>query len=203
MRESFSLRTFTLDTNCALAVDEGRTAVPAVMALANAHARGDADVAIVAIMASEKQRSGGYLTDFGEFRQRLGALGLGHLGLVLPMLYFDVCYFDQALWADEEAEALERRVHEALFPSVAFEFAECCASLGLDPCAARPADVPKWLNAKCDVQAMWSHLRAGRGVFVTSDGNFHKPGKKAKLIALGAGRVETPASAAALVGGAG
>ena len=39
----------------------------------------------------------------------------------------------------------------------------------------------RWLNAKCDVQALWCHIREGDGVFVTSDRNFHKVTKKSRL----------------------
>lgn len=57
----------------------------------------------------------------------------------------------------------------------------------------------KWKNAKCDVLAIWSHAFRKRQVFVTTDRNFHKTSKKSRLIGLGAGRIETPASAVSLL----
>jgi hypothetical protein len=44
--------------------------------LADAHA-GGADVAVVAMRASEKQQGGHYIRNFAEFRDRLVSLGLG------------------------------------------------------------------------------------------------------------------------------
>jgi hypothetical protein len=53
------MRSFTLGTNCLIAIDEDRPEAVAVRALADAHAAGKADVAAVAISASEKQSGGG------------------------------------------------------------------------------------------------------------------------------------------------
>lgn len=58
--------TFTLDTNCAIAIaiGEGRPEAKAIRALADAHARGKANVALVAITASERQKDGEPLESF-------------------------------------------------------------------------------------------------------------------------------------------
>jgi len=61
-----SVRKFTLDTNCLIAIDEGRPAATAVRALADAHLAGTAHVAVVAMSASEKQQHGSYLRNFDE-----------------------------------------------------------------------------------------------------------------------------------------
>jgi hypothetical protein len=66
---------FTLDTNCLIAIDEGRPEAGAIRTLAHAHSLGKADVAVVAISASEKQKSGHYIQNFTEFRDRLASLG--------------------------------------------------------------------------------------------------------------------------------
>jgi hypothetical protein len=47
-------------------------------------------------MASEKQRAGGLLEDFGVFQERLRTLDLDHLGLVLPMLYWNISFWEAA-----------------------------------------------------------------------------------------------------------
>ena len=57
----------------------------------------------------------------------------------------------------------------------------------------------KWRNAKCDVQAFWSHVHGQRDVFVTSDGNFHAASKRSQLIALAGGQNKTPQSAEAML----
>ena len=53
-------QTFTLDTNCVIDVAEKRPAAKAVQALADAHAAGKADVAVIAITASEKKQDEHY-----------------------------------------------------------------------------------------------------------------------------------------------
>lgn len=57
----------------------------------------------------------------------------------------------------------------------------------------------KWLNAKCDVLALWSHIYYGGDIFVTSDENFHKEKKLPHLLHLGAGAILRPYDAAARV----
>jgi len=81
----------SLDTNCLIDIAEGRPDSVAIRALADAHARGEASVAVVAISASEKQKNGKRLTNFDQFRARLDALALGHLEILKPMLYFGFC----------------------------------------------------------------------------------------------------------------
>jgi hypothetical protein len=196
----------SLDTNCIIALDEVRhdptshraAEARAVRALVSAHTVRKADVALVAISASERQKDNGHLENFSTFQERLTSLELGHLELLHPMLYFDVTFWDASLWSDEKMQALERSIQAILFPNIPFLWSDYCAAKGLDP-AAGTAD-RKWKNAKCDVQAFWSHAWRKRDVFVTSDDNFLKDLKKPQLIALAGGHIETPASAAALVG---
>lgn len=198
--------TLSLDTNCVISLDEVRADAAshraaeamAVGALLNAHAAGTASVAVVAISASERQRDNGHLEKFSIFQQRLGALGLAHLELLHPMLYFDVTFWDASLWSDDSMQSLERAIHEILFPNIPFLWSDYCTANGLDPGSETPDR--KWKNAKCDVQAFWSHAWRKRDVFVTSDSNFHAGSKKQRLIALTGGRIETPASAASLLG---
>jgi hypothetical protein len=87
-----SIPTFTLDTNCLIAIDEARPETYAVRALVDAHAAGAAHVAVVAIAASERQRSGGYMENFGDFQRRLAVLGIEHIGILQPMFYSDITY---------------------------------------------------------------------------------------------------------------
>jgi hypothetical protein len=91
---------FTLDTNCLIAIDEGRPEAGAIRTLAHAHSLGKADVAVVAISASEKQKSGHYIQNFTEFRDRLASLGLNHLRIIRPMAYFDISFWDYCLLSE-------------------------------------------------------------------------------------------------------
>jgi hypothetical protein len=189
--------TLTFDTNCLIAVDEEQTEAAAIRSIAAAHRVGAAHAAVVAISASENPRTGAApITNFAEFHARLANLGLGHVEILRPIAYCDITFLDWAELASPEAAALERHLHAILFPNDAFEYADYCRRNGIDPNAPLNR---KWRNQKCDVLAIWSHIRHGRDVFVTSDANFHKAAKKAALIALGAKAIETPSDAAAKV----
>jgi hypothetical protein len=196
---------FTLDTNCIIALDElqsdqashRRSEAEAVQKLIVAHSAAIADVAVVAISASERQRDNSQLEDFSVFEDRIGTLGMEKLNLLHPMMYNDVTFWDASLWVDEEMLKFEASIHDILFSNIPFSWSDYCA-------ANEIADVPetpdrKWRNAKCDVQAFWTHAWHKRDVFVTSDINFHTVSKKARLISLAGGRIETPISAAGLL----
>lgn len=202
--ESQNMLSFTLDTNCVLALDDAYANAAshrvdearAVEALVIAHVMGISNVGVVAISASERQRDYGYLETFSVFQQRLASLGLAHLDLLEPMLYYDITFWDASLWSDDKMETLERSIHEILFPNIPFLWTDYCTAIGIDP-SPETRD-QKWRNAKCDVQAFWSHAWRNRDVFVTSDRNFHAESKKKRLLALVGGRIETPESAALL-----
>jgi hypothetical protein len=191
------LRTFTLDTNCLIDIEENRPAASAIRTLADAHASALADVAVTAMSASEKQKDHRYREDFDEFLRRLATLQIAHLNVVSPMMYWDISFWDHFFWHDDAMLDLERRIHTILFPNEQFLWEQHCHDMGIDPRPAIPEG--KWRNHKCDVQAIWSHIHSNRDVFVTSDGNFHK--RKSDLIALGAGQIEYPDSAVKLLGG--
>ena len=187
---------FTLDTNCLLAIDESRAEAADIRALANAHEAGQADVAVVAISASENQQDGGTIQDFDDFSARISALGLGHLEILPSLSYWDITFWGRSLWADADSVALDKSIHAILFPNVEFTWQDYCRVNGLNP-QARPSG--RWRNCKCDVLALWSHIHFTRDVFITSDEKFHAVTKKAALIALGAKRIETPASSLPLI----
>ena len=110
---------FILDTNCIVDLDKEANEAPAIRRLAEAHAHGAAaDVAVVAIMASEKQRAGGYIEDFQVFADRLEKLAISHLRLLLPIAHFDITFLNKRLLSNNEMQALERNIHQVLFPGV-------------------------------------------------------------------------------------
>ena len=189
--------TFTLDTNCLLAVSEQRDDAPHIRALVQAHRSGHVSVAIAAISASERQRNGKMLDNFSEFTDRLASLDLADLPLVLPMCYWDVMYWDACVEATPEQAELEVRIQSILFPTVPCAWPEYCKRYKLNP-ENSPLD-KKWKNAKCDVQAFWCHAVNRHKVFVTTDKNFHRATKKPKLLALAPGSIVFPHEAARLV----
>jgi len=189
--------TFTLDTNCLIDIADNRADAGSVQTLADAHARGEANVAVVAVSASETQENGARLTNFNEFQTLLDTLALSHLEILKPILYWDIAFWDWAYWAEPTMVDLERLIHGVLFPNIEFLWPDYCHTRGWDP-NTQPVNA-KWRNAKCDVLALWSHIHHRRNVFVTGDRNFHAATKLNNLIALGAGRIEHPKAATALL----
>lgn len=187
--------TFTLDTNCFIAIENHEIDAPFIRTLVDAHAAGTANVAVVAISASEQQRGDNY-SNFDVFRRRLAAIDLTGVEILRPILYFDLTFLDWSLYSSPESEAQERRIHDVLFPRFEFDWQDYCRNHGL---ARNTLPNHDWRNHKCDVQALWSHIHYGREIFVTSDGNFHSAAKKAALIALGANRIEHPCDAVTIL----
>jgi hypothetical protein len=108
--------TFTLDTNCIIAIEERRPEGEAIRELVTAHSSGTANVAVVAISASERQKTKA-IENFTQFQERLAALGLGHLTILPAMLYWDISFFDYSVFADKHMEELEKHIHKVLFPN--------------------------------------------------------------------------------------
>lgn len=196
------MQTFTLDMNSVFALYENRAAASAVRRLVAAHEAGLADVAVAAVMPSDKQDGRGAVESFEQFRDRLRRLGLWRLGLALPPRYYDISFFDASVRMDEKGARLDRDLHRAICPAVAFDLDDVCAAHGLTGASqAWTADARRWRAAKCDVLALWSHIVGGRDVFVTTDGLFFDRSKHAALIAAGANRIARPEAAADLLSG--
>lgn len=111
------MTSFTLDTNCIIDVDEGRPAAAHIIALAQAQQRGGADVALVAVSASERQAGDRYLDNYADFSQRVARLGLGHLPVLPTIAYFNIGFYDVGLWADQAMVDRERAIHAVLSPT--------------------------------------------------------------------------------------
>ena len=189
--------TFTLDSHCIVSIDEGGQDASLVRRLTDAHAAGKAQVAVVALAAAEKQRTGSYLDNLDSFRDRLAALNLAHLEILKPMACFDISFPNSCIEADDAMAALEMQIHDILFPQSEFSWQDYADANGLDPDSPSPHG--DWRSRKCAVQEIWAHIQNKRDVFVTADDEFHKPGKKAALAALGAAQIERPAQAVLLL----
>ena len=186
---------FTLDTNCIYAVEESRPERRAIERLLRAHQDGQATVSLVAISASEAQREGQTVENFEQFKTRVHALGFEGVEFLMPIMYWDVCFWDYSYWADKvEPRVDEESIHRILFPNMPFDYQEYVKALQIDPFEESVAK--KWKNAKCDVQAFWSHAHHNHDVFVTSDGNFHAATKRPALLKISGGSIEKPDIAA-------
>ena len=186
--------TLTLDTNCLISLDEGRPGAEHVAGLLELHRSGKAQIGVPAVAASERQQSGSHLEHFDAFRARLARLGLADAQLLPAIGYYGIGFFGVGYYGgDDSMVSLEREIHGVLHPSIEFGLGDFCDRTNI---AMETEHLPhKWLNAKCDVQALWSHIWQKRHCFVSSDRNYHKATKIPRLLDLGASAICTPSSA--------
>ena len=189
--------TFTLDTNCLVAVDEGRPEAAAVRILAEAHVRGCADVAIVAISASERQRDGKMLDNFSQFRGTRGITQSFPLAPHTPdmLLGRDVLGCVRRS-PNREWPNSNRRFSEFSFLQSRPRGLTTVKCTGLDS-EATPLD-KKWKNAKCDVRPFGATRRKGE-TFSSPRTRTFTERQRTKLLAIAAGCIEYPDAAALLV----
>lgn len=182
----------TLDSNCLIALERDEQATLPLRSLVELHISGRLQLCISAISASERKRSGvDAWPPFQVFLDRLAEARLSSVGLLRPIGYWGIVYVDQC-WSNIEQHHLdlEQEIHHVLFPKLEFSYEAYCTRIGI-PHEPSVRD-HRWLNAKCDVQALWCHIYSGNDVFVTSDKNFHKATKHMRLIELGAKEILTP-----------
>ncbi|OJU71378.1 MAG: hypothetical protein BGO05_09850 [Rhizobiales bacterium 63-7] len=165
---------FTLDTNCLIAVEDGRAERSSVLSLIDAQRQEAADLAMVASSAAERQIGGGALENIEEFRKRMETLGFGGIELLKPIAVWNLSYWDFAIYPSDEAADLQTEIFSALFPSTNPKWPAYAGEKGVDPDDIESREGWKWRNRFLDAQAMWGHIFYGRDVFVTSDRNFSK-----------------------------
>lgn len=190
----------TLDTNCIVDLDEHRQpAANSLRHLLAAHAAGTVQLRLVADSASEHQRTGSYLAKFGQFHQRLTDLRLDHLEILPAPATLNVAYLAQMVLVGDDEHLLLERIHTLLFPAHPFDFQNALDAASSDGDPERIER--KWRNRRLDAEALWCHIKYEGDIFVTTDDNFFKETKKAKLAALGAPLILTPSQTEAHVEG--
>lgn len=133
---------FTLDTNCLIDVEEARSNASSIKDLVSLHGQNGINVAVSAVGASERQRTGGYAKSFAEFQTKLNTIGFNRLELLRPLAYWDICYWDYCIVAAEN-DNLEEEIHKVLFPNIEFAWVAYARNRGL---AVESPD-KKWRNA--------------------------------------------------------
>jgi len=182
----------TLDMNCIIDLEQQGPAAPFIRELVDLHKAGAIKLQVVATQGAERKQDGSFPSTIEDFRNRLAGVGLGDLELVPSIGFYDFNFFlGFSVLAGAKHVDLERKIHHILFPNIQGDFKACCG----DP--PDPDKEIRWRNAKCDVVTMWGHIWSRGDVFVTSDRNFHKETKRARLIALGASSILTPQEAVA------
>lgn len=163
---------YTLDTNCIIDLEEKREGYQYLQEMMSDFKKGNLDLSIVAISASENQKGGLPSRTFEDFEKKIVAAGLDGVNILIPMGYWDVCYWDRFMWGGDPE--LEKKIHNILFPGTPIENPEKFSY-----------SERKWRNNKCDVQVAWSHIYYKQNILVTRDGNFHK--NKRSLAGIGVG----------------
>ena len=186
----------TLDTNCIIALEENeQPAAGYLRRILHGPTDQELRLRVAGISASERQRGGKLSETFHDFEAKLAQVGLENAEILLPPVIWDMTYWDNAILGSEEVDEEAKRIHEILSPTTPFEYEAYCRRVSR---AAVAPDVDrKWRNRVIDTWALWSHCHYGGGAFVTSDENFHWPGKKTALARLGAGAILRPSEAAA------
>ncbi|MCK4543077.1 MAG: hypothetical protein KAU17_12650 [Spirochaetales bacterium] len=166
------MKKFTLDTNCIIDLEENRPNAEHVRKVVQAWKDERIELAVVAVSASENQRSGIANRHLSAFEQKLERAGLAGVQYLLPLGKWDVCYWDYELWADDEMERLESKIRGILFPSIQ---------------ASPPQDINTnsvWRNQLCDVLVAWSHAFHKWDYLVTGDENFHNHKHELKKVGV-------------------
>ena len=171
----------TFDTNCIIALDEDEDDAPYLRRIIQSAPEQGLTLRVVGISASERQRDG--KPNIPAFEARVARVGLEGADILLPRAIWGMTFWGKSKWGSRQTKEEAKRIHEILFPDSPF-----------GP-VAQPLD-GKWRNRRIDTEALWAHMHNGGGVFVTADGNFNKPGKKARLARLGAGEIMRPKEAA-------
>lgn len=161
-----------LDTNCIIDLEEDRPNAVYIRALIGAWKSGQIELAVIAVSASENQTSGAASRDFSVFDAKLNHVGLSGVYQLLPMMIWDVFYWDHALWSSDEMISLESELRSVLFPNIQ---------------TVPPANIVEnsvWRNRMCDVLVAWSCIYHNWNNLVTSDRNFHDHATKLKKLGL-------------------
>lgn len=165
---------FTLDMNCLIDVEEDRPSARFVRALLESATAGEADVAMVAASASERQRSGSCMIGPEQLEMRMNRSGFGHIKLLPAPGEWGISFWDLSDWMDSETIAQLSRIYCALFPNDPEHWEEFAEHHQADPSVHQGKEWNSWKNRVLDTDTYWRHEFDGRDVFVTGDRNFKK-----------------------------
>jgi hypothetical protein len=128
-------------------------------------------ISIPSIMASERPKFGKKrIRNFSGFIGWVNGLGFTKAVFLSPIGYYDVTFWNHCLWSGPDLQKLELKIHNILVPSQI-------------PISSPPTELwDKWINRKCDVLTVWSHIWYETDMLVTRDGKIINNSKKLKLV---------------------
>jgi hypothetical protein len=185
----------TLDTNCLVDLELREGAYIDLRKIISSYNLGNIEVSVPGIGASERLKGGSFAKSFTVFQERLRRISPKELGILKPLAYWDISYWDWSILGGEDNHDLERKIHNILFPEHQFIWSDQAKLLSLDPNSAASEnhkEFIKWRNRKCDVLGLWCHIFYANDILVTRDKDFHKKSKRPLLINLGAKSICCP-----------
>jgi hypothetical protein len=185
----------TLDNNCIIDLENNNIYARCLRELVEMHNDQKINLRVTAISASEQKPDQTYVSHFNEFKRRLATIGLGNVEILPTILYVGLGFVGYSLIGGGELGELERKIQRILFPTIELEYSNFCKKSGLG--LGDNKTWHKWVNAKCDVLALWSHIWYDGDIFISRDNNFHR--KAEKLIKLGAKKILRPVEALKLI----
>lgn len=191
----------TLDWNCVIEVEECRPQATFVTELIEAHRIGEFEVALLAASASENTRSRIFPGNAEIFKTRIAQLGWNDLPLVpMPgiygLSYWDFCFYV----SDGEAFNRDRdALWQVIAPNIPSKPSDHLTDgLTVGDISIQSKTLSKWRNTWCDVISAYSHIYAGRDIFVTNNTrDFQR--NAIKLAALGMAHISTPSETRSLI----
>lgn len=189
---------FSLDWNCVIAVENEEPAAAGVFALADAHRRDCANVALLATSASESLRDKTFPASYELFEDRVKRAGLDDFPVLPTPAVWDLVFWDRSYWVDVDKYRRQKAaIWAVLFPSVEEEPWHRMGPNAFNKIVHTPA-MKTWRNAWCDVHNLVTHIDHQRDVFVTTNTRDYQRYAE-RLGALGVATVRTPREAAEMV----
>ena len=184
----------TLDNMCIIDLEQNRENAPHIRRLIQMHHNREINLRVVAASASElKQDRKTHPQHIDEFKQRMKSTGLNDVDVLPTLLYLGVSFIGYCLMSGRWLSKLDKEIHTILFSENETEYPSFCQKHGYNP--KNKEKWTDWVNMKCDVLTLWSHIWYNGYVFVTRDKNFLEETKKRKLVELGAGKILRPIEA--------
>lgn len=193
---------FTLDWNCIIEVEEQRAQSNSVLELVAAHRKRDCEVALLAASASENNGSHLFPGNASFFHARVTALGWDDLPIVPMPAIMGLSYWDFAYYV-ADGKKFEKDFADlwgVIAPNIPRSARDNLPKgCELTDGSIQSKELRKWRNHWCDVMSAYSHIHAGRDVFVTNNTrDFQKHHER--LAELGMRRIATPEEALSLLG---